>query len=54
MANLRESYSSDMRILMWAAFLAFIIFVSLLNNFFIYFMTKRIVKPLEPLGEGVR
>ncbi|MCL1994038.1 MAG: HAMP domain-containing histidine kinase [Spirochaetes bacterium] len=45
----------DTRLASFLLFLAlFTIAASLLSNFFTHRMTKRIVKPLEPLGEGVR
>ena len=35
-------------------FAIFIIVISIINNFYTHQMTKRIIKPLEPLNEGVR
>jgi len=45
----------DMQMVLWfLAFALFIILISVINGFSTYTMTKRIVKPLEPLNEGVR
>jgi len=45
----------DMRMVLWfLAFALFIILISVFNGFSTYRMTRRIVKPLEPLNEGVR
>ena len=50
-----ESISQNKGMLLW--FLStgfFLIIVSIINSFFTHRMTKQIIKPLEPLGEGVR
>jgi signal transduction histidine kinase len=55
MANHLEMYGKETLTLIWILVMAlFIIFLSLLNNFLTYRMTKHIVKSLEPLNEGVR
>jgi signal transduction histidine kinase len=55
MANLVDSYNQDMLRIIWGLGIAlFIIVISLLNNFLTHRMTKRIIKSLEPLNEGVR
>ena len=55
MAHLRDFYSQELfmftGVLMFALF---IILISIINNFLTQRMTKRIVKPLDPLNEGVR
>jgi signal transduction histidine kinase len=54
-ANLRASYGQYFLMLVWVLVIAlFIILISLLNNFLTNIQTKRIVKTLEPLNEGVR
>jgi signal transduction histidine kinase len=55
LTNFRETHGTDMRMFLWVLAIAlFMIIVCLINNFFTYRMMKRIVKPLEPLNEGVR
>ena len=55
MKNFLDSYNRDMLSIIWGLGIAlFIILICLLNNFLTHRMTKRIVKPLEPLNEGVR
>jgi signal transduction histidine kinase len=55
MAQIRDVHSTDMAMARSILFIVlFIIFMSIINSFLSYRMTKRIVKPLEPLGEGVR
>jgi signal transduction histidine kinase len=54
-AYLRDTYGQYIFMLLWVLILAFfIVFISLLNSILTHRMTKRIVKPLEPLNEGVR
>ena len=49
-----ETNKNDMGIV-WVFGIAFlIIFISVVNNYYTLRMTKRIIKPLEPLSEGVR
>jgi len=51
----QETHSHDLRMTLWfLGFALFIIIISIINNFLTHRMTKRIVKPLEPLSEGVR
>jgi signal transduction histidine kinase len=53
--HFHDYYDRDMRMMIWfLIFAVFIILMSLLNNFFTHRMTRRILKPLDPLGEGVR
>ena len=55
MAQLRDSHSHDLRMAVFILFFAlFVILISVINNFLTQRMTRRIVKPLEPLTEGVR
>ena len=55
MANFLDTTSHDARITLWSlSTILFLLIVSLINNFFNNRMSKRIVKPLEPLSEGVR
>ena len=55
MATFRDSYNHETATIIWILVIAlFIILISLLNNFVTHRMTRRIVKPLEPLNEGVR
>ena len=54
-SNFRDSSTYDMRMILWPLVIAiFIILISLFNNFFTNRMTKHIIKPLEPLTEGIR
>ena len=49
------SVTFEMTMTVWfLGFALFVIFVSVMNSFITHRMTKRIIKPLEPLGEGVR
>jgi signal transduction histidine kinase len=54
-AQMRDMHSHDM-VMARSIFIIvlFIIFMGIINSFLSYRTTKRIVKPLEPLGEGVR
>ena len=55
MEAIRESINRDSLMATWIMIIAFsILFISVINNIITYRMTKRIVKPLEPLNEGVR
>ena len=50
-----ETSGQYIRLTVWfLSFTFFLVLVSIVNSFFTHFMTKRIVKPLEPLNEGVR
>ena len=54
MERFRDSPSYDMFMVRSILFIAlFIIIVSLVNSYLTHRMTRRIVKPLEPLSEGV-
>ena len=54
MEKFRDSYSPDTIMTLWLmVFAIFIIIISIINNFFTHRMTKRIIKPLEPLNNGV-
>jgi signal transduction histidine kinase len=53
--RMNDLFSIDMRVSLWfLGFAIFIILISVINSFFTHRMTKRIIKPLEPLSEGVR
>ena len=55
MANLRDSYYHDRFMIIGILVIAiFITLISVVNSYLTHRMTKRIVKPLEPLNEGVR
>jgi len=50
----RESYSQNNLMTVWLLiFAVFLIIISIINNLYTHRMTKRIIKPLEPLNEGV-
>jgi len=50
-----ESASQNMYMAIWFfSIISFLVLVSIINSFFTHHMIKRIVKPLEPLSEGVR
>ncbi|MCL2293983.1 MAG: HAMP domain-containing histidine kinase [Spirochaetes bacterium] len=54
-AAIHETYTRDMHMAMTILLIAlFVIVVSIVNNIVTHRMTQRIVKPLEPLNEGVR
>ena len=55
LANLHDFFNIDLRVAIWIMIFAlFVIIISIINNIITYRMTKRIIQPLEPLGEGVR
>ena len=55
METLRDASSRDMRMIVgFLGFALFIILISIISNILTHRMTRRIVKPLEPLSEGVR
>jgi signal transduction histidine kinase len=55
METIRDSINRDTLRAAWIMFIAFsLILTSIISNYLNYRMTKRIVEPLEPLGEGVR
>jgi signal transduction histidine kinase len=55
MKTVLDSINRDTLRAAWVLFIAFsLILISLINNYLTHRMTKRITKPLEPLGEGVR
>jgi signal transduction histidine kinase len=49
-----EQYDDMHFIILFPAFSVYIIILIVINSFLSYSMTKRIIKPLEPLNEGVR
>jgi len=52
--RIRESYSHNSLVTIWLlVFAVFLIIISIINNFYTHRMTKRIVRPLEPLNRGV-
>jgi len=55
MENFRNIYNADTIMIMWLmVFAIFIILISVINNFLTHRMVKRIIKPLDPLNNGVR
>ena len=55
LSQLRESHSQDMNLARGILIMVlFVILVNLINSYLTYRMIKHIVKPLEPLNEGVR
>ena len=53
--RIRESYSQNYMMTIWLLiFAVFLIIVSIVNNFYTHRMTKKIMKPLVPLNNGVR
>ncbi|MCL2831907.1 MAG: ATP-binding protein [Treponema sp.] len=46
-------YRNDMRLIWILGIAFFIILISVVNNYYTHRMSKRIIKPLEPLSEGV-
>jgi signal transduction histidine kinase len=50
-----EVRGNELTMTVWfLGFALFVIFISVMNSFITHRMTKRIIEPLEPLGEGVR
>ncbi|MCL2479790.1 MAG: HAMP domain-containing protein, partial [Treponema sp.] len=48
-----EPYRNDMRLIWILGIAFFIILMSIINNYYTHRMSRRIIKPLEPLSEGV-
>jgi signal transduction histidine kinase len=54
-AQFRDTITLDVQMILWISTIAlFIILVSVINNLFTHRITKKIVKQLEPLNDGVQ